>query len=126
MHDWSLRNSSQENKGYSGVWLKIDDHKICRKLELSHRYIDVFSDTDQLQRIDRVPTSSSVMQVVLGLVRGIERFFHTEYGLRLMLAPRSDQGRRLSSFLLKEMELILYGLGLEALTGAFTGSEIDS
>ncbi|GJX48750.1 hypothetical protein Tco_0273940 [Tanacetum coccineum] len=27
----------------TGVWLKIDDYEICRKLELSHRYIDVFS-----------------------------------------------------------------------------------
>ncbi|GKF34247.1 hypothetical protein Tco_0107447 [Tanacetum coccineum] len=32
-------------------------------------------------------TSSSVMQV--GVSSGRERFFHTKYGIRLMLAPRS-------------------------------------
>ncbi|GJY23374.1 hypothetical protein Tco_0397032 [Tanacetum coccineum] len=98
--------------------------------------------------IDR-SANSSVMQV--GVSSGRERFFQTEYGIRLMLAPRSakalhvlipenSQGmrnrpgspsffafsRRLSSFLLEGNGIDAFWLGLEALTGAFAGSEIDS
>ncbi|GJW35889.1 hypothetical protein Tco_0058809 [Tanacetum coccineum] len=99
--------------------------------------------------IDR-SANSSVMQV--GVSSGRERFFQTEYGIRLMLAPRSakalhvlipenSQGIRkwpgvlpkflcffttsFSIFLLKGNGIDAFWLGLEALTGAFTGSEIE-
>ncbi|GJX49347.1 hypothetical protein Tco_0276192 [Tanacetum coccineum] len=91
--------------------------------------------------------SSSVMQV--GVSSGRERSFQMEYGIRLMLAPRSAKAlhvlipenshgirnrpgspsffafsRRLSSFLLEGNGIDVRWLGIGALTGSTTGSEV--
>ncbi|GJT76617.1 hypothetical protein Tco_1043342 [Tanacetum coccineum] len=122
------------------------------KLELSHRHIDVFSDTDWFSDSGTVRLILSVMQ--LGLVG--EREFSRRIGHKInAFAPESRQGvevliwkihmdneksdrvssflvtglaflQRLSSFLLEGNGIDDFWLGLEALTGAFAGSEIDS
>nr|GFD05257.1 hypothetical protein [Tanacetum cinerariifolium] len=73
----------------------------------------------------------------VGVKSESDNLFHTEYGIRLMLAPRSASARHsvipgkshallrfLSLFLLDGYGIDACGLGLEALTVVIVGSEI--
>nr|GFC04485.1 reverse transcriptase domain-containing protein [Tanacetum cinerariifolium] len=94
-------------------------------------------------------TRIALIDVFKGVKSGRESIFHTENGIRLMLAPRSASAKHsaipgkshgirnlprspsfsafsrfLSSFLLDGYGIEVFGLGFEALTRAITGSEI--
>ncbi|GKD48087.1 hypothetical protein Tco_1277063, partial [Tanacetum coccineum] len=76
MHDWSLRNSSQELEVLGGLAQNRQPQNL--------QEIGIFP---PLHR--RLQRYRSVQRLNGPLAQARERFFHTEYGIRLMLGPRS-------------------------------------
>ncbi|GJT85772.1 hypothetical protein Tco_1067489 [Tanacetum coccineum] len=84
MHDWSLRNSSRELKVLGG----LAQNRRPRNLQEIGTFPPLHRRLQRYRSVQRLIGPLALASCKSGLVRR-ETTFHTEYGIRLMLAPRS-------------------------------------